>query len=305
MELTQLRQFLKVAELGSITRAAQELYISQPALSNAIARLETELQVKLFDREGKRIALNDVGILFREYIANGIRMIDEGILRVRSFSDENTSIVRYSLSLGGLLAEEHYQYVLKHPDVKLRQYNLSSSQAKALLLEESLDMAIGFVPINAPEIEWYPLQRSELILLVSHDHPLSNRRTICLRELSEESFVSIDSSQELIEIFAPYCREAGYQPRVVFAGDDPRMLNNIIRQIHAIMVVPALLLETNPLFNDSQLHGFWEDLKPIRIADCHCPVTLGIGKCKDVQLSAAAKSFFQSILDRPENNVMK
>ena len=61
MELSHLKYFQLTAELQHITRAAEQLYISQPALSKTISKLENELDVKLFDREGKNVFLNDYG----------------------------------------------------------------------------------------------------------------------------------------------------------------------------------------------------------------------------------------------------
>ena len=83
MDLNQLHYFITVAETGNITKAAQKLYITQPALSRAIGRLESELDVKLFDRSTNTLILNENGRLFLRYVSAGMDSINTGVHAVR------------------------------------------------------------------------------------------------------------------------------------------------------------------------------------------------------------------------------
>lgn len=83
MDLNQLHYFITVAETGNITKAAQKLYITQPALSRAIGRLESELDVKLFDRSTNTLLLNENGRLFLRYVSAGMESINTGVHAVR------------------------------------------------------------------------------------------------------------------------------------------------------------------------------------------------------------------------------
>lgn len=83
MDLNQLHYFVTVAEMENITKAAQRLYITQPALSRAIGRLEGELDVKLFDRKNNALILNENGQLFLRYISQGLDAINTGVHAVR------------------------------------------------------------------------------------------------------------------------------------------------------------------------------------------------------------------------------
>lgn len=88
MELTQLHYFVVVAKTENITRAAQELFISQPALSRVISRLEKELNTRLFDRHGGRLVLNEQGKLFLSYIAPALNSVNEGVHAVQRMQEE-------------------------------------------------------------------------------------------------------------------------------------------------------------------------------------------------------------------------
>lgn len=83
MDLNQLHYFTVVAETENITKAAQKLYITQPALSRAIARLEAELGIKLFDRKTNALILNDNGQLFLKHVTMGLDAINSGVYAIR------------------------------------------------------------------------------------------------------------------------------------------------------------------------------------------------------------------------------
>lgn len=90
MELNQLQCFLAVAQAGSITKAAEKLYITQSALSRVIQRLEAELNVPLFDRDHKKISLNENGRLFQFYISQALKEINMGVSAVCISSEGDT-----------------------------------------------------------------------------------------------------------------------------------------------------------------------------------------------------------------------
>ena len=86
MNLSQLYYFSKLSELEHFSKAAKELYITQPSLSHAIKSLETELGVQLFEREGRRMRLTPFGKEFATYVKRGLREIDKGVERAQEFN---------------------------------------------------------------------------------------------------------------------------------------------------------------------------------------------------------------------------
>ena len=93
MELNSLKQFLVVARLEHLSRAADELHIAQPSLSRTIARLESELGVPLFDRSG-RLRLNDTGKLFRDHVERALGELDAGRRAVAEATSEGLGTVQ-------------------------------------------------------------------------------------------------------------------------------------------------------------------------------------------------------------------
>ncbi|SEM54818.1 regulatory helix-turn-helix protein, lysR family [Paenibacillus sp. OV219] len=101
MELLQLKYFQTVARLEHMTKAAEELNIAQPSLSQTIARLEEDIGVALFDRKGRAIRLNRFGQVFLERVEHILQSIDESVREVRDMSGMNRGIIKLAASITG------------------------------------------------------------------------------------------------------------------------------------------------------------------------------------------------------------
>ena len=93
MDLTQLHQFITVAECQNVSQAAHKLYITQPALSRSISRLESELEVRLFDRKSNSLILNESGKIFLQHVSAGLDAINAGVHAVRQKNNNRRVLV--------------------------------------------------------------------------------------------------------------------------------------------------------------------------------------------------------------------
>ena len=101
-ELNQLQQLLCIAKCGNLSKAAEELHLSQPAISRSMQRLENELQIELFERRKNKIAFNPTGELAVEYAQKVIGQVDDMIFRLRSFDRSQRTIAIGSCAPGPL-----------------------------------------------------------------------------------------------------------------------------------------------------------------------------------------------------------
>jgi DNA-binding transcriptional LysR family regulator len=191
MELIQLKYFKTVAQIGKISEAAQSLFISPPALSTSISRLEKELGVSLFDRTGNRITLNTQGQIFLRYVNQVFSNIEcaktelkqslmqqgkhisiasvastQWVDLITAFSQENprftlscTSLTRAELSGGGLQAQHNF------------------------LLAADDDIP----PFYLNELNFTTLFQDYPVLMVHPDHPLAKQAAIDLHQLQNET----------------------------------------------------------------------------------------------------------------------
>ncbi|MFC4991897.1 LysR family transcriptional regulator [Rubritalea tangerina] len=174
MQIRQLRYFLKVAELGSITAAAKALRMTQPALSRQIRAFEDDCGWHLINRGAKSIQLTREGqIVERE----GIHLIEEVERRLATMQREiDGGIIRigYAPSLGGKLLKKAMScFVQRHPSVKVDLLDSTSEEMKEKILNGKIDLMVG---AYAPEkgIDWEVLLEKKLFLATPQQHPLAN-----------------------------------------------------------------------------------------------------------------------------------
>ncbi len=237
MHLQQLRQFCEVAKKGSLTRAAEDLYVSQPALSKTIKSLENELGFPLFLRNGKNLELNENGKLYLERIERGLSCIDDAkneVMEKNGSPVEEVSISVYasSLSFSSILLRYMHQY----PKTNVNLFIVLSDNPN---YSRSSDMYIISTPIVPKGMTVYPLFTEEMVLVVPKGHPLDGRETITLSEAADCNFVSgIHGATRATT--RTYCHFAGFEPNVVFQTNDIYVLREVVRAGLGVALVPKI-----------------------------------------------------------------
>lgn len=179
MELRHLLYFKRVAELEHLTKAANDLYITQSHLSHVIIELETELGVKLFDRVGRGIQLNpcgkefyhDIVRLFYEY-EDAKKKIQETYKRQ---STQVTIVTNVSTYMPGLLKKNK----VDSPDLNIQQYSAKRRRIIRMLLDGDADFAICCPLLTEePELESILLHMEQGVLVYPSDHWLKDRKSV-------------------------------------------------------------------------------------------------------------------------------
>ena len=186
--LKPLRAFCQTVRLGSVSRASEALYVSQPAITLQLQALERELGVGLFERSGRRLTptregqllyelaqplvenLDGLGASFREKV----RGLDAGELNIAA----NSSTILYLLPK----IVEHFRS--QHPDVRLTLHNAVSADGTDLLRSDAVDLAVGSMLDVPADLSYEPVYRFEPLLIAPPDHPLIRQRTLKLEDLS-------------------------------------------------------------------------------------------------------------------------
>ncbi len=229
MDILQLRYFQTVAKFQHMTRAADELHIAQPSLSKTISKLEQELEVPLFDREGRNIKLNSFGKAFLKRVDRIFLEINEGKKELSDMAGlEQGKINLASISLTSFpnMLEGFLQ---KYPDVTFRQVLAYTDEMKRKLEEGSIDLCISSVFIEGTNVVNIPLLTEEIFLAVSHNHRLANRESIDLIEVADEHFISMKKGYGFRDITDEYCRKAGFTPSVIFESDGINSLLSLVK----------------------------------------------------------------------------
>jgi len=186
MELRQLRYFVAVAEEGNISRAAQKIFLTQPALSRQIKALENEIGQCLLKREAHSIRLTPAGEMLLREAREFLQRADEMLERVRAASQSVRLRVGYAPSLAsGLLSAAVESFVQKHPNARVELFDLSTKELLAGLENDTLDavLTVG-LDRDAHGFKWTQLICASWRLAVNRHHPLARKARVTPAEVA-------------------------------------------------------------------------------------------------------------------------
>lgn len=188
MDTDDLRIFVVVAEEGATNRAAERLRLSQPTISRALARLESDLGHRLFDRPGRRLALNDAGRLALERAA---RILDDEE-SLRSSLDDLARRAR-TLRVGSVAPAPLWRLtallVERFPGQLLTSQFLQGDEVETRLLRGEIDLGLGLAPAIRPGLRSIPFMEENLAVALPEGHPLSGRSAVAREDLDGETFL--------------------------------------------------------------------------------------------------------------------
>ncbi len=240
MDLVTVRWFLAVARLGHVTRASAELRISQPGLSRAIARLEHELGVPLFDREGRTLRLSRYGEIFRAHAERLIAAEDAGRRALAQAADPEQGEIGLAFlhTQGPVYVPELLRdYRRRHPRVRFRLTEGSAEHILRDVAEGRADMAITS-PRPGDGLAWHPLTTEDLYLAVPAGHRLAGRAEVRLADAAGETFIVMRHGYGLRTITEEMFRDEGIQPEIAFEGEEVATLRGLVAAGLGIAVVP-------------------------------------------------------------------
>lgn len=218
MKLTQLEYFCVAARYHNITKAAKELFVTQPSISNAIKALEEEFGVNLFFRNNNKLTLTPEGELFYNSAEELLAHADSVESEFHELRKKITPIrIGIPPMLGTIYLPELY-FSLKEnfPEVEFRLYEFGSIKACDLVLEEKLDIAI--VNAEQPSIDKCNskiIDTEDLLFCVSPEHPLADQQTILLTMLANEPLILFNTDSVQVMTLTRQFKAVGVNPHIL------------------------------------------------------------------------------------------
>ncbi|RCS42202.1 LysR family transcriptional regulator [Bremerella cremea] len=249
MDIEQLQQFLKVAELGNFTRAAEVLSISQPALSRSIARLEEELGQPLFERQSRKVVLTDAGNLLQSRAHRIVSLVED--TKAEICDDGESGRVR----LGAIptiapffLPEMLSPFAEAFPKAHLTVQEDTTDNLLRRCQQGEIDVAILALPITAKHLEIEPLFEEELLLVLPTEHPLCEKKQIKLADVEPYPFVLLDEAHCLSDNIVTFCRHRSFNPISVERTSQLATVQELVSMNHGVSMIPAMAknLDTSP-----------------------------------------------------------
>lgn len=241
MDVAQLKTLIHVAELGSLTRAADRLNIAQPALSRQIKLLETELGVPLFERHGRGMMISDVG---REVLDHAIRVMAEmesirNTTANRGSSYKGTVTIGTTPTVAAIVTVPLVRQIRQaHPDLGIRLSSAFSGHLLDWLQRGDLDLAVFYDPKPQKSLHIVPILMESLLVVTVGSGILRLDRPVPFLKLAEEDLILPSSRHGLRRIMDDCARQAGVVLRPSVEADSLAAMIDLVRHGFGATVLP-------------------------------------------------------------------
>jgi DNA-binding transcriptional LysR family regulator len=240
MLLAQLTAFIEVARTRSVSRAADALFVTQPALTARIQRLEGDLGARLFVRTPRGMRLTEAGEAFLPYAVRALETLADGRRLVNAFERGGAG----TLAIGAAPAVSTYvlprvlkTFAVGHPRVSVSVKTGHSEEVLELVLREQV--GVGLVrALRHPEIESIPLYEDRLLLVTEPGHRLVAEGRIPLAEVGREQLILFDRTSSYHDVTSALFRRAGVVPQGVMELDNIDAAKKMVQEGFGVALLP-------------------------------------------------------------------
>ena len=186
--LKQLRAFCHAAQAGSISKAAEQLFLSQPSVSLQIQALERELKTTLFERRGPKIRLTPEGKILNDLARPMVQGIDSlsdtFAAHCGDLQSGELNIAAGESTILYILPTPMKQFADRYPGIRLKMHNVTGRDGMAMLRADDVDFAVGSMLEVPADLNYYPIFTYDPWLITARDHPLAERKSVTLKDIS-------------------------------------------------------------------------------------------------------------------------
>ena len=265
MDLDQLRQFIAITQSGSIKSAAEKFYISRPAISKSIARLESEAGFPLFVRKTSGVVLTPAGSQLLPYAQAVVNTFDRLKQEMDKLGNEKHFLrIGFTYGVLSLFDEALEQYQRDHPTARIEIYAVKAEDIASWLRSERVDLCCGDVVLNEDGIDECPVREERILYAVPPESEMARRGFITDEEMANHCIMGPNSGKRSSFI---YETPQGERQRKTmnadyFSSDDMLFLFSRVKQGHGILAMPELLAKnytvSDIVFVPSEKTKYWE-----------------------------------------------
>jgi DNA-binding transcriptional LysR family regulator len=288
LNLRQLHSFVTVARLGSFTRAAHLLHLSQPALTKQVRQLEQTLSVRLFDRNTRTVELTRIGRELAPAIEKLLREIDAIVANTRGLAEKSKGVIRIAAlpSISStILPTAVARFRETYPGISVILKDILAQHLVNMVKEEEVDFAIGCLNGADPEIKFSLLLTDRIVVVFPPGLALERKRTIELKDLTSLPLILMDKESSVRKLVDRAFEEAGELADPAFEAIYMSTAAGMVRAGLGVALLPS------SAFHTGELTGLRS--RPIK----HPALTREIGVIQKPRrsLSPAAESFLKTL----------
>jgi DNA-binding transcriptional LysR family regulator len=218
MNLRQLELFLEVIKHGSITKTAETLDISQPAVSARIRTLETEVGQELIKQQGRQLVLTEAGRELEQHAQHILQSVAQAQRAMAAFGTLERGSLRIAAShtVGDYVLPQHLADFKKHyPRIQIECQILNEQQILQALRNEQIDLAISGLSHSSPELHSEPLWHNSLYALAAPTHPLARHRQISFAQFAQYPIITRETGAGSRTLATNLFRMYHFEPNIV------------------------------------------------------------------------------------------
>ena len=281
MELRQLEYFQMASRLKNITRAAERLKVSQPNITVAIKKLESELGVQLFDRSQKQLTLTPEGTVFLNRIDIALRNIQDALLELNDYKQLQKGSIKIGIPpmIGAYLFPKIFSdFRQLHSNLDIYIYEEGSIAIREQLERDELDFGI-VITTNAPSnLQLFQMSTNQIVACLPNDHALANKETISFDDIHEDNLIMLKSGSYLRQAILTEFDKHNIEPRIILESNQIETIKGLVSSGVGVSFLLDVIVhdETN--------------LKAIPLTEAKY-VDIGLAWKKDKYVSKAAQAF--------------
>ncbi len=245
MELRHVRYFVTLAKELHFGRAAERLQLAQPALSQQIKQLETEIGVPLFHRTKRQVHLTEAGKVFLNRANQILIQVDDACEEAKRVHKGQSGELK--LGFAGLVTFDLLPFILKvyrehYPNVKIVLRHLPTVEQVNGLLEEEIDVGILIPPIESVSLDLEVLRKESFIVALPKSHPLAqSASSLYMSDLMNESFIMPPrlSGPGYFDAIISLCYQAGFSPKTVQEAQELQTMVSLVASEFGVCILPA------------------------------------------------------------------
>jgi len=241
IQLAQVEGFLEVARRGSVSRAAEALFITQPTLTARLQGLERELGTPLFLRTPNGMRLTDAGRAWIPYAERALRALVDG----RDALEQLMTASAGHLMLAAAPAVSTYvlpdmleRFVAAHPRVEVSVRTGHSEDVVELVLRDEAQIGLGRA-IKHPELELRPFHTEDLVLVAAPDHPFTQLSSVTMPQVAAEKLIMFDRTSSYYEITQGAFLSAGVSLRGLMELDSIEAAKKMVERDLGVALLPG------------------------------------------------------------------
>jgi len=286
MDIRHLQYFVEVARAGSFTKAAQNLYVTQPTISKMVKTIEDELGVALLDRSGKRMELTDAGeVIFRQ-----AETIVKSFEQLSTELDDLMQLKKGHVRIGlpPMVGSHFFPKIIgafrdRYPLVTIHLVEDGAKKIEAAVGDGSLDIGVVVLPTDEEKFHSFSFVNEPLMVLLHPANPLAGRDRLSLTELAQESFVLFREDFALHDRIIAECVRSGFQPRIVCESSQWDFIREMVAANLGVTLLPEPICRG---LDESRVRA-------VPLTEQTIPWHLGIIWRKDRYMSFAAKEWLR------------